>query len=111
MPALAVVVFRYTRSIKKASREVRKKEGEIVSVIQEVLIFHSGRQGFCAGGLRAAAASKKKVWRTSKSLCVHAASKPDSSPLVEMIVGSGHQPGALVRRRMAARRSALGAVR
>ncbi len=30
-------MFKYTRSIKKASREVRKKEGEIVSVIQEVL--------------------------------------------------------------------------
>ena len=29
--------IRYTRRIKKASREVRKKEGEIVSVIQEVL--------------------------------------------------------------------------
>jgi subfamily B ATP-binding cassette protein MsbA len=36
-PILAVVVFKYTRSIKKASREVRKKEGEIVSVMQEVL--------------------------------------------------------------------------
>jgi subfamily B ATP-binding cassette protein MsbA len=37
VPVLALVVFRYTRSIKKAAREVRKKEGEIVSVIQEVL--------------------------------------------------------------------------
>jgi len=37
VPVLAMVVFRYTRSIKKAAREVRKKEGEIVSVIQEVL--------------------------------------------------------------------------
>ncbi len=36
-PALAVLVYRYTRRIKEASREVRKKEGEIVSVIQEVL--------------------------------------------------------------------------
>lgn len=36
-PPLALVVFRYTRSIRKAAREVRKKEGEIVSVIQEVL--------------------------------------------------------------------------
>ena len=36
-PVLFVVVFHYTRRIKKASREVRKKEGEIVSVIQEVL--------------------------------------------------------------------------
>jgi ATP-binding cassette subfamily B protein len=36
-PILGVVVYTYTRNIKKASREVRKKEGEIVSVIQEVL--------------------------------------------------------------------------
>ena len=36
-PVLFVVVYRYTRRIKKASREMRKKDGEIVSVIQEVL--------------------------------------------------------------------------
>jgi subfamily B ATP-binding cassette protein MsbA len=36
-PPLFVVVYTYTRRIKKASRDVRKKEGEIVSVIQEVL--------------------------------------------------------------------------
>jgi ATP-binding cassette subfamily B protein len=36
-PFLFLVVFSYTRRIKKASRDVRKKEGEIVSVMQEVL--------------------------------------------------------------------------
>jgi ATP-binding cassette, subfamily B, bacterial len=36
-PFLFLVVFSYTRRIKKAAREVRKKEGEIVSVMQEVL--------------------------------------------------------------------------
>jgi ATP-binding cassette subfamily B protein len=36
-PVLFAVVYQYTRRIKRASREVRKKEGEIVSVIQEVL--------------------------------------------------------------------------
>jgi len=36
-PVLFVVIYSFTRRIKKASREVRKKEGEIVSVIQEVL--------------------------------------------------------------------------
>ena len=36
-PFLFLVVFSYTRRIKKATREVRKKEGEIVSVMQEVL--------------------------------------------------------------------------
>jgi ATP-binding cassette subfamily B protein len=37
VPALAVVVYRYTRRIKKASRAVRKKEGEVTSVVEEVL--------------------------------------------------------------------------
>jgi subfamily B ATP-binding cassette protein MsbA len=36
-PVLFAVVYSFTRRIKKAAREVRKKEGEIVSVIQEVL--------------------------------------------------------------------------
>src|SRR5215470_17988634 len=36
-PPLFAVVFYYTRRIKKASREVRKKESELVSVVQEVL--------------------------------------------------------------------------
>jgi len=36
-PVLFVVVYTYTRKIKKASREVRKQEGEIVSVVEEVL--------------------------------------------------------------------------
>ncbi|HKW19361.1 MAG TPA: ABC transporter ATP-binding protein [Terriglobales bacterium] len=37
VPALFAMVYIYTRRIKKASREVRKKEGEITSVVQEVL--------------------------------------------------------------------------
>ncbi|MEO7654039.1 MAG: ABC transporter ATP-binding protein, partial [Bryobacteraceae bacterium] len=36
-PVLFFVVYTYTRRIKAASREVRNKEGEIVSVVQEVL--------------------------------------------------------------------------
>ncbi len=37
LPALFFVVYTFTRRIKKASREVRKKEAEIVSTLQEVL--------------------------------------------------------------------------
>jgi subfamily B ATP-binding cassette protein MsbA len=36
-PVLALIVYRFTRRIKKAAREVRKKQGQIVSVMQEVL--------------------------------------------------------------------------
>jgi ATP-binding cassette subfamily B protein len=37
MPVLFVVVYRYTGRIKKASRAVRKKEGDLLSVVEEVL--------------------------------------------------------------------------
>lgn len=37
VPALFAMVYTYTRKIKAASREVRKKEGEITSVVEEVL--------------------------------------------------------------------------
>ncbi|HXZ79284.1 MAG TPA: ABC transporter ATP-binding protein [Terriglobales bacterium] len=36
-PPLFIVVYSYTRRIKKAARAVRKKEGEITSVVEEVL--------------------------------------------------------------------------
>jgi ATP-binding cassette subfamily B protein len=36
-PALFAVVYSFTRRIKKASRAVRKKESELLSVVQEVL--------------------------------------------------------------------------
>src|SRR5438132_6892060 len=36
-PMLFAIVYSYTRRIKKASRAVRKKEGEITSVVEEVL--------------------------------------------------------------------------
>jgi len=36
-PVMFFIVYRYTRLIKKASREVRKKQSEIVSTIEEVL--------------------------------------------------------------------------
>lgn len=37
VPALFFVVYNYTRNVKKASREVRKREGRMISVVQEVL--------------------------------------------------------------------------
>jgi ATP-binding cassette subfamily B protein len=36
-PVLMIVVYSFTRRIKKASRAVRKKQGELVSIVQEVL--------------------------------------------------------------------------
>lgn len=37
VPILFAIVYTYTRRVKKASREVRKREGKMISVVQEVL--------------------------------------------------------------------------
>ncbi|MGI4756918.1 MAG: ABC transporter ATP-binding protein [Janthinobacterium lividum] len=37
VPILFAIVYTYTRKVKKASREVRKQEGKMISVVQEVL--------------------------------------------------------------------------
>ena len=37
VPVLFVIVYTYTRRVKKASREVRKKEGKMVSLVEEVV--------------------------------------------------------------------------
>ncbi len=37
VPVLAILVYTYTRRIKQAARAVRKKEGEITSLVEEVL--------------------------------------------------------------------------
>ncbi len=37
VPPLFFIVYTYTRKVKKASREVRKKEGSMVSVVEEVV--------------------------------------------------------------------------
>ena len=37
VPILFAIVYTYTRRVKKASREVRKQEGKMISVVQEVI--------------------------------------------------------------------------
>ncbi len=87
-PLLFVVVFYYTRSIKTASREVRKKEGEMVSVIQEVLSVYSRGQSLCAGRLRTAASGGREP-RVDHDRFASPQLKARLSPTVDMIVATG----------------------
>jgi subfamily B ATP-binding cassette protein MsbA len=48
-PLLAIVVYRFKHVVKRASREVRKKQSEIVSVVQEGLISIRVVQAFARG--------------------------------------------------------------
>jgi ATP-binding cassette, subfamily B, bacterial len=87
-PVLALVVFRYTRSIKKASREVRKKEGEIVSVIQEVLssmrvVKAFAREDYEVHRLEEESLENVEIALRARNM------KARLSPLVEVIVAAG----------------------
>jgi ATP-binding cassette, subfamily B, bacterial len=87
-PVLFVVVYNYTRRIKKASREVRKKEGEIVSVIQEVftsirVVKAFGREDFEQRRMEEESLESVEIALRARSL------KAKLSPMVEIIVAVG----------------------
>jgi ATP-binding cassette subfamily B protein len=87
-PLLAVVVYSYTRRIKKASREVRKKEGEIVSILQEALssirvIRAFAREDYEQRRLEEESLESVEITLRARSL------KSKLAPLVEIIVAVG----------------------
>jgi subfamily B ATP-binding cassette protein MsbA len=87
-PVLFLVVYSYTRRIKKASREVRKKEGEIVSVIQEVftsirVVKAFAREDYEQRRLEGESLEAVEIALRARGL------KAKLAPLVEMIVAAG----------------------
>ena len=87
-PILFAVVFSFTRRIKKASRDLRKKEGEIVSVIQEALasirvIRAFAREDYEQRRLETESLEGIEVALKARSL------KAKLSPLVAIIVAAG----------------------
>ena len=87
-PVLLAVVYKYTRSIKKAAREVRKKESEIVSVIQEVLtsirvVKAFAREDYEQRRLEEESLESVEIALRARSL------KAKLTPIVEVIVAVG----------------------
>jgi len=87
-PVPFMVVYTYTRRIKKASREVRKKEGEIVSVVQEVLssirvVKAFAREDYEQRRLEEESLESVEIALRARSL------KAKLSPLVQIIVAVG----------------------
>jgi ATP-binding cassette subfamily B protein len=87
-PILFLVVYSYTRRIKKASREVRKKEGEIVSVIEEVLssirvVKAFAREDYERRRLEEESLESVEIGLRARGL------KAKLSPLVDIIVAVG----------------------
>jgi ATP-binding cassette, subfamily B, bacterial len=87
-PPLFFVVYSYTRRIKKASREVRKKEGEIVSIVQEVfssmrVVKAFAREDYEQRRLEEESLESVEIALRARTL------KAKLAPIVELIVAGG----------------------
>ena len=87
-PILFIVVFRYTRLIKKSSREVRKKEGEIVSTIQEVLTSIRVVKAFAREDYEQRRLEEQSLESVEIALKARGI-KARLAPMVEIIVAAG----------------------
>ncbi len=87
-PVLFGVVYTYTRRIKQASREVRKKEGEIVSTIQEVLTSIRVVKAFAREDYEQQRLTEESLESVEIALRARGL-KAKLSPLVEIIVAVG----------------------
>ena len=87
-PLLFLVVFHYTRLIKKSSREVRKKEGQVVSVIQEVLTSIRVVKAFAREDYEQKRLEDESLESVELSLRARSL-KAKLSPMVEIIVAAG----------------------
>jgi subfamily B ATP-binding cassette protein MsbA len=88
VPLLFGVVFTYTRKIKKASRAVRKKEGEMVSIIHEVfsavrVVRAFAREDYEQRRYEVESMESVGIAMRARGL------KAKLSPIVEMIVACG----------------------
>ena len=87
-PVLGAVVYSYTRRIKKAAREVRRKQGEIVSVMEEVIssirvVKAFAREGYEQRRLEEESLEGVEIALRARSL------KAKLVPLVDLIVAVG----------------------
>jgi len=87
-PALFLVVFYFTRRIKKTSRAVRKKESELLSIVEEVLTSIRVVKAFAREDYeerRFASQSRENLETALKARSI----KAKLSPVVEIIVAMG----------------------
>jgi subfamily B ATP-binding cassette protein MsbA len=88
VPVLFAMVYIYTRKIKKASREVRKKEGEITSVVEEVLTSIRVVKAFAREDYEVQRLEKESLEAVEISLRARTL-KAKLTPLVGIVVAVG----------------------
>ena len=88
MPVLFFVVYRYTRRIKAASRAVRKKEGDLLSVVSEVLTSIRVVQAFAREDYEQKRFDSESLANVEAGLEARSL-KAKLAPVVEVIVAIG----------------------
>ena len=87
-PGLFVLVFWFTRRIKQASRLVRKKAGELVSVVEEVLTSARVVKAFAREKYEERRFARESLENVEAALQARSL-KAKLSPLVEIVVAVG----------------------
>jgi ATP-binding cassette subfamily B protein len=87
-PILFAVVYVYTRRIKKASRAVREKEGEVVSIVQEVLTSIRVVQAFAREDYEQTRFEKQSLESVETALRARSL-KAKLTPIVQIVVAVG----------------------
>jgi ATP-binding cassette, subfamily B, bacterial len=87
-PALFAVVYYLTRRIKKASREVRKKESELVSIVQEVLTSVRVVKAFAREDFEVTRFESQSLENVETALEARSI-KAKLSPIVDVMVAAG----------------------
>lgn len=87
-PALFFVIYRYTRRIKKATRAVRKKEGDLLSIVQEVLTSIRVVKAFAREDYEEQRFETESLANVEAGLQARSI-KAKLSPVVEVIVAIG----------------------
>ena len=87
-PILFVVVYSYTRRIKRASRALRKKEGEVVSVVEEVLSSIRVVKAFARERYEQERLEQQSLESVEMALAARSL-KAKLAPVVQVIVAAG----------------------
>src|SRR5512140_3489894 len=87
-PALFLVVYTFTRRIKRASRDVRKKESELVSIVEEVFSSIRVVKAFAREDYEERRFERQSLENVETALVARSI-KMKLSPIVEIVVATG----------------------
>ena len=88
-PILFAVVFRFMRRIKEAAREVKRKQSELASVVQESIASARVVKAFAREDFEEHAPGPARAWPASTRALRARSVKAKLAPLVDLVVAAG----------------------